>query len=134
MEAEDHRVLASPVDRDVNCLGGGECNGHTCPRRCLPMVVGLNTPKSLYLYVLYKVNHNRWEKFCIRDKRVETNDALRHPANAEGWKHFDSEFPDFASDPRNVLGLALDGLNSFGQMSTSYSMWPVVLLPYNLPP
>ncbi|TYK01218.1 uncharacterized protein E5676_scaffold75441G00100 [Cucumis melo var. makuwa] len=120
MEAEDHRVLASPVDRDVNCLGGGECNGHTCPRRCLPMVVGLNTPKSLYLYVL--------------DKRVETNDALRHPANAEGWKHFDSEFPDFASDPRNVLGLALDGLNSFGQMSTSYSMWPVVLLPYNLPP
>ncbi|KAA0042917.1 putative transposase [Cucumis melo var. makuwa] len=26
------------------------------------------------------------------------------------------------------------GFNSFGQMSTSYSMWPVVLLPYNLPP
>ncbi|KAA0053370.1 CACTA en-spm transposon protein [Cucumis melo var. makuwa] len=56
-----------------------------------------------------------------RNKRVETDDVLRHPADAEGWKHFDSEYPDFASDPRNVrLGLALDGFNPFGQMSTSY--------------
>ncbi|TYK11066.1 uncharacterized protein E5676_scaffold73G00520 [Cucumis melo var. makuwa] len=52
----------------------------------------------------------RWH----RDKRVETDDVLRHPADAEGWKHFDSEFPDFASDPRNVrLGLASDGFNPF---------------------
>ncbi|KAL0549527.1 hypothetical protein IC582_014012 [Cucumis melo] len=70
-----------------------------------------------------------------RDKRVETDDVLRHPADAEGWKHFDSEFPNFASDPRNVrLGLASDGFNPFGQMSTSYSIWLGVLLPYNLPP
>ena len=48
---------------------------------------------------------------------------LRHPADAEGWEHFDSDFSDFAFDPRNVcLGLASDGLNPFGQMSTSYSM------------
>ncbi|TYJ97044.1 uncharacterized protein E5676_scaffold506G001100 [Cucumis melo var. makuwa] len=73
----------------------------------------------------------RWH----RDKRVETDDVLRHPADAEGWKHFDSEFPNFASDPRNVrLGLASDEFNPFGQISTSYSMWHVVLLPYNLPP
>ncbi|KAA0066001.1 uncharacterized protein E5676_scaffold120G00360 [Cucumis melo var. makuwa] len=73
----------------------------------------------------------RWH----RDKRVETDDVLRHSADAEGWKHFDFEFSDFASDPQNVrLGLASDGFNPFGQMSTSYSMWPVVLLSYNLPP
>ncbi|KAA0046644.1 CACTA transposable element [Cucumis melo var. makuwa] len=73
----------------------------------------------------------RWH----RDKHVETDDVLRHPADAEGWKHFDYEFPDFGYDPRNVrLGLASDGFNPFGQMSTSYSMWLVVLLPYNLPP
>ncbi|KAA0056494.1 CACTA en-spm transposon protein [Cucumis melo var. makuwa] len=83
----------------------------------------------------YKINHNRGKKFRIRDKRVETNDVLRHPADVEGWKHFDSEFPNFAPDPRNVhLGLASDGFNPFGQMSTSYSMWHVMLLPYNLPP
>ncbi|KAA0055996.1 CACTA en-spm transposon protein [Cucumis melo var. makuwa] len=74
------------------------------------------------------------EEFCLedempmnvghKDKRVETDDVLRHPADAEEWKHFDSEFPDFASDPWNVrLGLASDGFNPFGQMSTSYKLW-----------
>ncbi|KAA0062837.1 hypothetical protein E6C27_scaffold146G00040 [Cucumis melo var. makuwa] len=59
-----------------------------------------------------------------RDNCVETDDVLRHLADAEGWKHFDYEFPDFSSDPRNVrLGLASDGLNPFGQMSTSYSQF-----------
>ncbi|KAA0062348.1 uncharacterized protein E6C27_scaffold154G001100 [Cucumis melo var. makuwa] len=54
-----------------------------------------------------------------RDKHVEINDVLRHPADAEVWKHFDFEFPDFTFDPRNVrLGLASDGFNPFDHMST----------------
>ncbi|GLT69206.1 hypothetical protein SLA2020_413750 [Shorea laevis] len=61
--------------------------------------------------------------------------VLRHPADGEAWKAFDSRYPDFASDPRNVrLGLASDGFNPFGNMSTSHSIWPVMLVPYNLPP
>ena len=32
------------------------------------------------------------------------------------------------------LGLAADGFNPFGNMAISYSMWPVVLTAYNLPP
>ncbi|XP_039134228.1 uncharacterized protein LOC120271620 [Dioscorea cayenensis subsp. rotundata] len=65
-----------------------------------------------------------------------TNDGrLRHPADAEAWKAFDARFPDFASDPRNVrLGLSSDGFNPFKVLSTSYSTWPVVLIPYNSPP
>ncbi|KAA0026277.1 CACTA en-spm transposon protein [Cucumis melo var. makuwa] len=51
-----------------------------------------------------------------RDKCVETDDVLRYLADAEGWKHFDSEYPDFASDPRNVH-LGLIEFNPFGQMS-----------------
>lgn len=31
------------------------------------------------------------------------------------------------------MGLAIDGFNPFGNMSLSYSMWPVVLTTYNLP-
>ena len=31
------------------------------------------------------------------------------------------------------MGLAANGFNSFGNMSLSYSMWPVVLTAYNLP-
>ncbi|KAA0046599.1 uncharacterized protein E6C27_scaffold114G001400 [Cucumis melo var. makuwa] len=47
----------------------------------------------------------RWHK----DKLVETDDVLRHPVDMERWKHFDCEFPDFASDSRNMhLGLASD--------------------------
>ncbi|KAA0052280.1 uncharacterized protein E5676_scaffold113G00940 [Cucumis melo var. makuwa] len=38
-------------------------------------------------------------------------------------------------EARNVrLALYSDGFNPFGNMSTSYSMWPVILIPYNLPP
>ncbi|XXG53134.1 hypothetical protein AAC387_Pa03g1281 [Persea americana] len=59
----------------------------------------------------------------------------RHPADYKEWKEFDLKFPEFAREISNVrLGLATDGFNPFGNMSTSYSMWPVILMPYNLPP
>ena len=42
---------------------------------------------------------------------------------------------NFASDLRNIrLALSSDGFNPFNNMSTSYSMWPVVLISYNIPP
>ena len=44
-------------------------------------------------------------------------------------------FPNFSSDQRNVrLGLVSDGFNPFGTMSLSYSMWLVILIPYDVPP
>jgi hypothetical protein len=61
--------------------------------------------------------------------------VLRHPADGQAWKSFDNLYPDFSSDSRNVrLGLMSDGFNPFGNMSTSYSTWPIMLVPYNLPP
>ncbi|XP_075658886.1 uncharacterized protein LOC142628728 [Castanea sativa] len=65
-----------------------------------------------------------------------TNDGvMRHPADFEVWKEFDDKHVEFASDPRNVrLGLAADGFNPYGNMSTTHSTCPVVLVPYNLPP
>ncbi|KAH7836189.1 hypothetical protein Vadar_033569 [Vaccinium darrowii] len=69
-----------------------------------------------------------------KNKRVDDGE-LRHPADGQEWKDFDERFPDFAADPRNVrLGMATDGFNPFGNMSQSYSMWPVFMVPYNLPP
>ncbi|KAL0015152.1 hypothetical protein SO802_002221 [Lithocarpus litseifolius] len=64
------------------------------------------------------------------------NDGLmRHLADSEAWKSFDSKYIEFSSDPRNVrLGFAVDGFNLYGNMSTTYSTWPVILIPYNLPP
>ena len=58
-----------------------------------------------------------------------------HPPDGKAWKDFDSNFPAFANEPRNVrLGLVVDSFNLFGNMSLSYNMWPVVLTAYNLPP
>ena len=60
---------------------------------------------------------------------------LQHPRDGKAWKAFDQKYPEFASDPRNVrLGLATDGFNPFGTMSVNYSIWPVILFPYNFPP
>ncbi|KAL4560827.1 hypothetical protein LXL04_032982 [Taraxacum kok-saghyz] len=60
---------------------------------------------------------------------------LRHPADGLAWKDFDRKFPEFSSDPRNVrLALASDGFNPFRTMNTTHSTWPVILIPYNLPP
>lgn len=73
----------------------------------------------------------RWHK----DKRVVKKGVMRHPADGEAWKHFDREYGWFAKDARNIrLGIATDGFNPFGNMSSSYSMWPVFVIPYNFPP
>ncbi|XP_019260400.1 PREDICTED: uncharacterized protein LOC109238406 isoform X1 [Nicotiana attenuata] len=60
---------------------------------------------------------------------------MRHPADSIAWRKFDESHQDFSQDPRNVrLGLASDGFNPFKSMSISHSTWPVILVPYNLPP
>ncbi|KAL6203163.1 hypothetical protein ACLB2K_026866 [Fragaria x ananassa] len=69
------------------------------------------------------------------DRELHDEDTLIHPADGEAWKHIDREFPHFASEVRNVrLWLSSDGFNPFGNMSLQYSVWPVILVPYNLPP
>ena len=84
---------------------------------------------------LYRSRHTaknmRWHK----EKRVEELGVLRHPADGRAWKHFDELYPDFAVDSRNVrMGLASDGFNPFSNMTTTHSMWPVILMPYNMAP
>ncbi|GJZ69387.1 hypothetical protein Tco_0632937 [Tanacetum coccineum] len=60
---------------------------------------------------------------------------MQHRVDGRAWKDFDTKYLDFAAEPRNVrLGLAADGFNPFGNLSQSYSMWPVILTTYNLPP
>ena len=60
---------------------------------------------------------------------------LRHPADGSQWRKIDREFGDFAGDARNLrFGLSTDGLNPFGEQSSSQSTWPVTLCIYNLPP
>lgn len=92
-------------------------------------------PITSRLKRLYASRHTANDMQWHDRDRAKEEGVLRHPADGKAWKHFDTMFPDFAKDPRNVrLGLASDGFNPFGTMSLSYSMWPVVLVNYNTPP
>nr|KYP38512.1 hypothetical protein KK1_040252 [Cajanus cajan] len=69
------------------------------------------------------------------DEERNKDGVLRHPADFEAWKTFDNNHLDFAKDPCNIcLGLTSDGFNPFGKKGKDYSTWPVILMPYNLPP
>ncbi|XP_004295827.1 PREDICTED: uncharacterized protein LOC101302054 [Fragaria vesca subsp. vesca] len=65
-----------------------------------------------------------------------TDDGVfRHPADSLAWKDFDEKNTFFSGDIRNVrLGLASNGLNPFRSINIVHSTWPVILVPYNLPP
>ncbi|XP_060178050.1 uncharacterized protein LOC132607983 [Lycium barbarum] len=61
--------------------------------------------------------------------------VMFHPSGGEVWKHFDTTYPDFAAEPRNIkLGLCSDGFTPHSISTAPYSCWPVFLTPYNLPP
>lgn len=65
----------------------------------------------------------------------EFTGEISHPSDAEAWKHFRNVYNDFAAEARNVyLGLCTDGFNPFGKSGRKYSLWPVIVTPYNLPP
>ncbi|KAK9076729.1 hypothetical protein SSX86_005063 [Deinandra increscens subsp. villosa] len=88
-------------------------------------------PRLQRLFMSSKTsNLMKWHHFeRVRDGK------LRHPADALAWKDFDKKYPEFSNDPRNVrLALASDGFNPYRTMNVAYSIWPVFVIPYNLPP
>ncbi|XP_062103806.1 uncharacterized protein LOC133814920 [Humulus lupulus] len=82
------------------------------------------TPRLQRLFMSCHTSFDmRWHK----EERVDTKGVLRHPADAEVWKDFDRQYPDFAKESRNVrLGFATDGFNPFGDLSNSYTiLWTI---------
>ncbi|KAJ0703729.1 putative Transposase-associated domain-containing protein [Helianthus annuus] len=68
-------------------------------------------PITSRLKRLYASRHTAKEMLWHDQYRTKEEGVLRHPADGKAWEHFDTTFPDFANDPRNVrLGLASDGL------------------------
>ena len=60
---------------------------------------------------------------------------MRHPIDSIAWRRMNYEYPDFAREQRNIrLAISTDGFNTFGNLSTNQSVWPVILAPLNLPP
>ena len=68
-------------------------------------------------------------------KRERNIGEMSHLADREAWQDFDRKHKTFVDDPRNLrLAVATDGFNPFGNFSSTYSMWPVLVMPLNLPP
>ncbi|GJT93242.1 reverse transcriptase domain-containing protein [Tanacetum coccineum] len=104
---------------------------------------GKKVPKKVLRYFpiiprlqrLYKSSHTAKEMTWHATGKCTEPGKMQHPVDGRAWKDFDTKYSDFAAEPRNVrLGLAADGFNPFGNLSQSYSMWPVILTTYNLPP
>nr|GEX68442.1 hypothetical protein [Tanacetum cinerariifolium] len=73
-------------------------------------------------------NTSRWKDSNTLGKKVPKKctdpGKMQHHVDGRAWKNFDTKYPDFAKEPRNVrLGLAADGFNLFGNLSQAYSMW-----------
>jgi hypothetical protein len=73
----------------------------------------------------------QWHKM----RRAPVEGQMSHPADGKAWKHFNHKFKEFAKDARNLrLAMATDDFNLFGNFSMTYIMWPVLVMPLNLPP
>jgi len=60
---------------------------------------------------------------------------VTYPSDAKAWQHFNTVHSDFARESRNVyLGLCSDGFSPFGMSGREYSLWPVIVTPYNILP
>ncbi|GJV74281.1 retrotransposon gag domain, retroviral aspartyl protease [Tanacetum coccineum] len=104
---------------------------------------GKKVPKKVLCYFLiihrlqrlYKSSHTAKEMTWHATGKCTEPSKMQHPVDGRAWKNFDTKYPDFLKEPRNVrLGLAADGFNPFDNPSQAYSMWPVILTTYNLPP
>ncbi|KAL2243783.1 UNVERIFIED_CONTAM: hypothetical protein Sindi_0496300, partial [Sesamum indicum] len=60
--------------------------------------------------------------------------SMCHPFDSDEWRHFERAYLHSSVQPRNIrLGLCTDGLATHKQYGRTYSCWPVILTPYNLP-
>ncbi|KAK1614095.1 hypothetical protein QYE76_019612 [Lolium multiflorum] len=147
---EDHRKALYPGCDDglkkLGCTGFAEMEGTgrgddpgddvegQKPRKKVPAKVMWYAPIIPRLKRLFRNKEHakllRWHK---EDRK--SDGELRHPADGTQWRKIDREFKYFAADARNIrFGLSTDGMNPFGEQSSSHSTWPVTLCIYNLPP
>ncbi|GJY98964.1 hypothetical protein Tco_0516394 [Tanacetum coccineum] len=123
------------IKKTFKMIGLGYESIHACEHDCC-LFRGDNNKDLDFCPVC---NTSRWKDSNTPGKKVPKKctepGKMQHPVDGGAWKKFDTKYPDFAKEPRNVrLGLAADGFNPFGNLSQAYSMWPVILTTYNLPP
>jgi hypothetical protein len=90
------------------------------------------TPQMKWLFISKNTaRRTRWHQEGVR----ENDQVMVHPFDSEAWKALDDFGADFTKDAWNVcIGLATDGFSLDNMSAESYSCWPVLAIPYNIPP
>lgn len=102
---------------------------HKVPRKVLRYFPIKERLQRLYINPEMAKNM-RWH-----DEGRTKDGLLRHPADSPAWKHLDTVHPTFGNKSRNIrLALATDGFNPFRSLNSTHSIWPVIAIPYNVPP
>ena len=61
--------------------------------------------------------------------------VLQIPVDGSAFRNIKERWPIFKEEPCNVrLSLAVDDVNPFGQLKSTYSMWHVFVINNNIPP
>lgn len=118
-----------------NCPVCGLSRWKDPERKKIPQKVLRHFPLAPRLKRMFATKEASEEAQWHKLKRQPSEKEMSHPADGEAWQHFDRVYPDFAKGARNLrLGLATDGFNPFSEQNSRYNMWPVLVVPYNLPP
>jgi hypothetical protein len=68
-------------------------------------------------------------------KKKSRDDVLIMLVDGSALNYIEEKWPIFKEEPRNVsLSLAADGVNPYGELHSTYSVWPVFVINNNLPP
>ncbi|XP_076932154.1 uncharacterized protein LOC143597558 [Bidens hawaiensis] len=131
---KNHCMLFYKQDKTLTqCKWCGESR-HKSGQNKVPHLVMTNIPIGPRLKKLYMTIKTAKDMTWHHDHKTKDG-IMSHPSDGKAWKHFDSKNPDFANEIRNVrLGLCTDGFNPNNTNSNPYSLWPVFLTIYNLPP
>ncbi|GJY16687.1 hypothetical protein Tco_0387109 [Tanacetum coccineum] len=101
----------------------------------------IKVPKKVLRYLpiiprlqrLYKSSHTTKEMNWHATGKCMEPDKMQHPVDGRAWKNFDTNYLDFAAEPRNVrLGLAVDGFNPFSNLNSSLMLTFLITGPKSL--
>jgi hypothetical protein len=68
-------------------------------------------------------------------KNINKDGVLRMLMDGSTFNNIDEIWPHFKDEPHNIrISLAVDGVNPFGELKSTYSVWPVFVINNNIPP
>ena len=122
---EDH-ISDDDSDDDMNTTQARKKNKKP-KRRDIPVKVCWYLTIISRLKQLYS-NPETVELMRWHAEKCTDDGMLRHPSDSPQWRNMDRKFPDKIGldKTRNVrFALSTDGMNPFGNMSTTHRTWPV---------